>query len=81
MTTRVPLRLRAGGTRMLFALVMVVAILVTFGCTKVRDDGTTEPIPPTAETDDCVGCHSDKDKLIATADPLPPPPGEGAGEG
>lgn len=81
MTTRVPLRLRGGGTSTGFAVMLVVALLATFGCAVDNDDEATEPVVPTAKTDDCVGCHSDKDKLVATADPLPPPPGEGAGEG
>lgn len=81
MTTRLPLRRWGGGTSAGVALYLVVAMLATFGCAVDNDDGATEPVLPTAKTDDCVGCHSDKDKLVATADPLPPPPGEGAGEG
>lgn len=81
MTKRVQLSHQVVGHGLRLVMVLIVGTLVAFGCTKVRDDVGTEPVQPTADTDDCVGCHSSKDKIIETADPLPPPPGEGAGEG
>jgi len=73
-----PLRHTAGPWVVLFFLVAALLALLA-GCSS--NDGGTRPKTAETLTADCVGCHTDRDMLEATAAPAPPTSTEGSGEG
>lgn len=56
---------------------LVFAVLI--GCSEESDVGITDP--GGGGGTDCVGCHTDREALLATADPDTTTPGEDPGEG
>ncbi|MBD3163073.1 MAG: hypothetical protein GF346_11665 [Candidatus Eisenbacteria bacterium] len=68
------------GGWILCSFLAVFLVLGGSGCAEDNDDATG-PGEVTSKTDDCKGCHTSKEKLVATADPPPPPPEEEPGEG
>ena len=62
------------------------AVPATSQVEEPTDEASPEPLEPTAiaeavQTDSCVECHSDKDTLIAVAEPEQVLESESSGEG